>query len=58
MVINTIIINFPSAMHHANVLPYVGDSDDSSVTSLNIPCASLIIQEDAPPVEDDGHDDL
>ena len=49
-------INLPSVVHHADVLPYVGDSDDSSVASSNISCASSIIQKDAPPVVDDDPD--
>ena len=56
--INAININLPSVMHHADVLPYVRDSDDSSVASSILSCASLIIQEDAFPVVDDGPDAL
>ena len=54
--VNAIDINLPPAMRHADILPDVGDSGDSSVASSNTSCASLIIQEDAPPVVDNDPD--
>ena len=56
LAIHAIDVNLPPAMRHADILPYVGESDDSSVASSNTSCASLIIQEDALPVVDDDPD--